>query len=89
MAAQPQEQLLLLRLQMGHLSHLALESTTVLWLRVHAFLERHPYFRMLKSAVDASRALRSHLIGSQIGSLLCTAQNNTWPQLARMIQSKQ
>lgn len=26
---------------------------------------------------------------SQIGSLLCTAQNNTWPQLARMIQSKQ
>ena len=30
LAAQPQEQLLLLRLQMGHLSHLALESTTVL-----------------------------------------------------------
>ena len=30
MAAQPQEQLLLLRLQMGHLSHLALESMTVL-----------------------------------------------------------
>ena len=28
-------------------------------------------------------------VGFILGSLLCTAQNNTWPQLARMIPSKQ
>ena len=81
--------LLLLRLQMGHLSHPVLGGMAVLWPRVQTFLGRNQYFRMSKSAVGASLDTRSHLMGSQIGSLLCTTQSNTWPQLARMIQSKQ